>query len=87
MRPEYQNPEGRVAKEKEQDAMALGPKETATKPPFPKSLPEHIATVREALSDLGEATPEQVARQFKRGRARDRATASGKPDCPGAGAH
>ncbi|GGF60696.1 hypothetical protein SAMN05216376_10612 [Mameliella alba] len=69
MRPEYQNPEGRVAKEKEQDAMTLGPKETATKPPFPKSLPEHIATVREALSDLGEATPEQVARQFKRGRA------------------
>lgn len=69
LRPEYQNPEGRTAEVKEQDAMALGPKDAATKPPFPKSLPEQIAAVREALSDLGEATPEQVARQFKRGRA------------------
>ena len=28
-----------------------------------------IAAVRAALSDMGEATPEQVARQFKRARA------------------
>jgi hypothetical protein len=35
---------------------------------FLKSLPDQIAAVRDALSDLGEATPEQVARHFKRGR-------------------
>lgn len=36
-------------------------------PAWPKALPEQIAAVRAALSDMGEATPEQVARQFKRG--------------------
>jgi len=70
LRPAYQNPEGRAAQAKdEQDAMDLGPKDTAAKDPWPKSLPEQIAAVRAALSDLGEATPEQVARQFQRGRA------------------
>jgi hypothetical protein len=49
--------------------MALGPADTTDKPPFPKSLPDQIAAVRAALSDLGAATPEQVARTFKRGRA------------------
>lgn len=33
-------------------------------------LPEQIAAVRGALTDLGTATPEQVARQFQRGQAR-----------------
>jgi hypothetical protein len=31
--------------------------------------PDQIAAVREAVSDLCEPPPEQVARQFKRGRA------------------
>lgn len=39
------------------------------KAPWPKTLPEQIAAVRAALSDLGTATPEQVARHFHRGRA------------------
>ncbi|MGY3437906.1 MULTISPECIES: class I SAM-dependent DNA methyltransferase [unclassified Marinovum] len=70
LRPEYQNPEGHAAQAKgAQDAMDLGPKDSAAKPPFPKTLPDQIAAVRETLADLGEATPEQVARSFKRGRA------------------
>jgi hypothetical protein len=70
LRPEYQNPTGAQATEKgEQAAMDIGPADKTDKPPFPKSLPDQIAAVRAALADMGEATPEQVARQFKRGRA------------------
>ncbi len=69
LRPEYQNPAGQQAAAKgEQGALDIGPKDTATKAPWPKSLPEQIAAVRAALADLGEATPEQVARQFQRAR-------------------
>jgi hypothetical protein len=69
LRPEYQNPEGHQATAKgEQGALDIGPKDTATKAPWPKSLPEQIAAVHAALADLGEATPEQIARQFKRAR-------------------
>ena len=49
--------------------MDVGPTDTTAKAPWPKTLPEQIAAVRNALSDLGTATPEQVARQFQRGRA------------------
>jgi hypothetical protein len=70
LRPEYQNPTGAQAAAKaNQGAMDLGPKDTGAKTPWPKSLPEQIAAVQAALYDLGEATPEQVARQFARGRA------------------
>lgn len=70
LRPEYQNPAGHVAVAKgEQTAMDIGPKETSDKATWPKALPEQLAAVRSALSDLGTATPEQVARQFQRGRA------------------
>lgn len=34
-----------------------------------KALPEQIAAIRAGLSEMGEATPEQVARQSKRARA------------------
>jgi hypothetical protein len=69
LRPEYQNPQDQKAMATgEQGALDIGPKDTATKAPWPKSLPEQIAAVRAALSDLGEATPEQVARQFQRAR-------------------
>jgi hypothetical protein len=71
LRPDYQNPAGRAAMAKgEQGALDIGPKDTATKAPWPKTLPEQIAAVRGALTDLGTATPEQVARQFQRGQAR-----------------
>ncbi len=69
LRPEYQSPEGRVAVAKgEQVAMEIGPGDAAAKAPWPKALPEQIAAVRAALTDLGEANPEQVARQFHRAR-------------------
>ncbi len=69
LRPDYQNPAGRTVAKGEQTAMDIGPAETTAKAPWPKTLPEQIAAVRGALSDLGTATPEQVARQFQRARA------------------
>jgi hypothetical protein len=70
LRPEYQNPSGHAAAAKaEQGAMDLGHIEVTTKTPWPKTMPEQIAAVRAALTDLGTATPEQVARQFSRARA------------------
>jgi hypothetical protein len=69
LRPEYQNPAGRIVTKGEQTAMEIGPAEPTAKTPWPKSLPEQIAAVRTALTDLGTATPEQVARQFQRARA------------------
>jgi hypothetical protein len=69
LRPDYQNPAGKAVQAKgEQTAMDIGPTETTAKAPWPKSLPEQIAAVRNALHDLGTATPEQVARQFLRAR-------------------
>jgi hypothetical protein len=71
LRPDYQNPAGRTAIAKgEQGALDIGPKDSTAKIPWPKSLPEQMAAVHSALSDLGTATPEQVARQFQRGQAR-----------------
>jgi hypothetical protein len=70
LRPDYQNPAGLAAVAKdEQTAMDIGPTVTTAKTPWPKTLPEQIAAVRATLSDLGTATPEQVARTFKWGRA------------------
>ncbi|MGQ0609993.1 MAG: class I SAM-dependent DNA methyltransferase [Paracoccaceae bacterium] len=70
LRPDYQNPAGRAAVAKgEQTAMDIGPTESIAKAPWPKTLPEQIAAVRATLSDLGTATPEQVARHFLRARA------------------
>jgi hypothetical protein len=70
LRPEYQNPAGHAAVAKGvQSTMDIGPTVTTAKTPWPKTLPEQIAAVRATLSDLGTATPEQVARTFQRGRA------------------
>lgn len=70
LRPDYQNPAGHAAVAKgKQTEMDVAIAETADKALWPKALPEQIAAVRAVLSDMGEATPEQVARQFKRGRA------------------
>ena len=69
--PDYQNPAGRAAVAKgRQVELDVGAIEGGSdKAPWPKALPEQIAAVRAALSEMGEATPEQVARQFKRARA------------------
>jgi hypothetical protein len=70
LRPDYQNPQGRAAvATADQGAMDLGPTDTATKAPWPRSLPEQIAAVRAVLHDLGQATPDEIARRFERGRA------------------
>jgi hypothetical protein len=66
LRPDYQNPAGRAAVvAEEQSSLDVGPTATAAKTPWPKSLPEQIAAVRAALVDLGSASPQEVARQFK----------------------
>lgn len=68
LRPDYQNPAGKTATAKghqaelEVDADA----KPNAKAPWPKTLPEQIAAVRTTLTEMGEATPEQVARQFVR---------------------
>lgn len=71
LRPEYQNPAGHaaVAKGKQVELDVGEVAEIEGKALWPKVLPEQIAAVRAVLSDMGEATPEQIARQFKRGRA------------------
>jgi len=69
LRPEYQNPDGRAAQAREQGEMDMGIKDTSVKPAWPKTMPGQVAAVRDALADLGSATPEQLARSFKRGRA------------------
>ena len=70
LRAEYQNPAGKAATAKsEQTTMDIGPTDSTAKAPWPKTLPEQIAAVRATLTNLGTATPEQVARQFQRGRA------------------
>lgn len=69
LRPEYQNPTGAQGTAKT-DALDLGdaPVEATDKPAWPKTMPEQVAAVRDALSTLGAGTPEQIARQFKKAR-------------------
>ncbi len=69
LRPDYQNPTGVQAEKGKTKDMDLGVTAKVEKAPWPKTLPDQIAAVREALSEMGEATPEQVARRFMRGRA------------------
>ena len=69
LRPEYQNPTGAQAQAKD-GKLDLGdaPVNTADKPAWPKTMPDQVAAVRDVLSGMGEGSPEQIARQFKRGR-------------------
>ncbi|WP_298862080.1 hypothetical protein [uncultured Sulfitobacter sp.] len=50
--------------------MDLGVIANIEKNPCLKSLPKQITAVREALSEIGETTPEKIARRFVRGLAR-----------------
>ena len=43
--------------------------EKIEKAPWPKTLPEQISSVQAALRDMGEASPDQIARRFARARA------------------
>ncbi len=67
LRSDYHNPAGRAVTAKaEQAAFDIGPTESTAKTPWPKDMPAQIAAVRAALQDLGEATPDQIARRFHR---------------------
>jgi hypothetical protein len=68
LRPDYQNPNGTQAATGRQVELDVAAAATTGKFPWPKSLPDQIAAVRETLSDMGEATPEQIARRFQRAR-------------------
>ncbi|MEO1378751.1 MAG: DNA methyltransferase [Pseudomonadota bacterium] len=68
LRPDYQNPEGRVTAAGKTKDMDLGVTAKVEKAPWPKTLPDQIAAVREALTEMGEATPDQIARRFMRAR-------------------
>jgi hypothetical protein len=67
LRPKHQN---RVSQQaaKEQTELHLGTVTKIERAPWPSSLPEQIAAVREVLVEVGEATPEQIARRFVRAR-------------------
>lgn len=69
LRSDYQNPTGVQSASGKTADMDLGVVTKIEKAPWPKTLPEQIAAVREALSEMGEATPEQIARRFLSGRA------------------
>ncbi len=69
LRPEYQNPTGAQAAKGKTADMDLGVTVKIDKAPWPKTLPDQIAAVREVLGELGEASPTEVARRFARGRA------------------
>lgn len=68
LRPDYQNPTGAQATKGKTTEMDLGAVAKIEKAPWPKTLPDQIAAVREALSEMGEATPDQIARRFMRAR-------------------
>lgn len=68
LRPDYQNPTGAQATKGKTTEMDLGAVAKVEKTPWPKTLPDQIAAVREALSEMGEATPDQIARRFMRAR-------------------
>lgn len=68
LRPDYQNPSGALTSKGKTTEMDIGPAAKVEKAPWPKTLPDQIAAVREALSEMGGANPEQIARRFLRAR-------------------
>lgn len=68
LRPDYQNPTGAKVEKGKTTDMDLGVVAKVEKAPWPKGLPDQIAAVREALVEMGEASPEQIARSFARAR-------------------
>lgn len=68
LRPEYQNPTGQISATGKTADMDLGVAAKIGKTPWPKTMPDQFAAVREALVEMGEASPEQIARRFVRAR-------------------
>ncbi len=69
LRPEYQNPGGHAAAIPAQTAMDVGVVESVAKAAWPKAMPDQFAALRAKLAEMGEASPDQMARQFVRLRA------------------
>jgi hypothetical protein len=65
LRPEYQNPSGALNTGKTTELDLDTASVAVATTPWPKTLPDQIAAVREALNGLGEASPTEIARQFK----------------------
>ncbi len=68
LRPEYQNPEGTTGTQSEAqlDTPAAAEAEKS-KPKWPKTLPDQVQALRAALGQQQDsATPQQIARTFKR---------------------
>lgn len=64
LRPDYQNPEGKTSDTGKTGDMALEVAAKVEKVKWPKELPAQFAAVRQALEEIGEATPEQLAACF-----------------------
>lgn len=65
LRPDYQNPTGAGAAATTMDADLSGQAQgDASLPKWPKTLPERIAAVREALEVMGEASPKQIGAMY-----------------------
>jgi len=65
LRPEYQNPDGKISNATTTD-MDLDEVAISNANPWPKALPEQMAAVREALRFAGQADVEEIRSQFKR---------------------
>ena len=68
LRPDYQNPAGHAATKGEQTELDVGSIAATAKTPWPARLPDQIAAVRATLQEMGQASPEQIARHFARAR-------------------
>ncbi len=75
LRPDFQNPQGRAQATAAAEAkLELGEAALAAagQAAWPKSLPDQVQALRAALTDLERpATPEELARRFKRARRRE----------------
>lgn len=68
LRPEYQNPNRAYAGTAKTTEMDIDSALKTERDNWPSTLPDQIAAVRHALVEMGEATPEEIARRFARAR-------------------
>lgn len=70
LRPDYQNPTGADAQSKSGD-LELDEADTVEgKQPWPKALPQQMAMVRDALTELGTASVKDIQSQFRNSQAK-----------------
>ena len=64
LRPDFQNPDGQEAAASTGD-LDVAPAVVVDLRPWPKTLPDRIATVRDVLAEVGEADPATIAAHIK----------------------